>query len=106
MSGRAGYHAPMAAYVIGQLRVRDWSWYREYRAIVEPMIARHGGRYLVKGGNPLGMEGEAGAPDALVILEFPSREHAERWYADPAYQPMIELRRKGCSTELLLVDGL
>jgi len=29
-----------------------------------------------------------------VIVEFPSREHAEAFYADPEYQPLIEVRNR------------
>ena len=94
----------MAVYIVGQLRVTNWDWYKEYRSITEPLVARHGGKYVIKGGNPQAVEG-AGA-DALVVIEFPSREQARRWYDDPEYTAMIALRNKsGVETQLLLADG-
>ena len=96
----------MAAYVIGLLRVKDWNWYREYRKVVEPLVAKHGGKYLVKGGEPSYLEGEQRPPDAVVVIEFASSEHVARFYADPEYAPVIALRQGGAATELLSVEGV
>ncbi len=120
VSAHTGYHkdyrprlgrtpgAEMAAYLIGFLRVKDWDWYREYRAASEPLVAKHEGRYLVKGGPLTWAEGDPPPPDAVVVIEFPSRAHAEQFYADPNYAPMISLRLEHSSpaTELLIVNGI
>ncbi len=96
----------MAAYVIGLLQVEDWSWYKEYRNIVEPLIHKHGGRYLSKGIEFSYLEGQQTPTSAVVMLEFPSQEHVARWYADPDYAPMIALRQRSAITQLLTVQGL
>lgn len=94
----------MAVYIVGQLRVTNWDWYKEYRSITEPLVAKHGGKYVVKGGNPETLEG-AGV-DALIVIEFPSQEHARQWHNDPDYAAMIQLRNKsGVETQLLLATG-
>lgn len=96
----------MAVYVIGQLRVKNWDWYREYRSVTEPLVVSYGGKYLVKEVSPEPLEGD-GKPDAVVVIEFPSREKAQQWYQDQNYAPMIELRRKsGVETNLVIVDRL
>ena len=96
----------MSVYLIGFLRAKDWKWYREYRATSEPLVAKHGGRYLIKGGPLSWLEGDAAPPDAVVLIEFPSRAQAEGIYRDPDYRPMISLRQTGCLTDLLIADGL
>ncbi len=96
----------MAAYMIGLLRVKDWDWYREYRAVAEPLVAKHGGKYLVKGGSPTRLEGDASVPDAVVMLEFPTREHLNRFYADPDYLPVMRLRQSTVAAELWVVDSV
>ena len=53
----------MSVYLIGFLRAKDWKWYREYRATSEPLVAKHGGRYLIKGGPLSWLEGDAAPPD-------------------------------------------
>jgi uncharacterized protein (DUF1330 family) len=94
------------AYVIGWLAAADWKWLREYTPPTARLIAAHGGRYRVRGGNPTRLEGEWELPDALVVLEFPTREAAQAWYGDPEYGPLIRLRRAHARSELVLVDGI
>lgn len=97
----------MTAYLIGKLVVKDWDWYREYRAVTEPLVAEYGGRYLVKGGEGAKLEGDEAAGDATVMIAFPDRQAILDWYADPRYAPMKALRRgSGVETDLLVVDGL
>jgi uncharacterized protein DUF1330 len=44
--------APVASkgYVIAEITVTDPEAYKQYAAIVPPIIAKFGGRYLVRGG--------------------------------------------------------
>lgn len=44
--------------------------------------------------------------DRLVILRFPSRDEAMRWYNSPEYQSMIHLRLNSVDGILLLAEGL
>jgi len=39
----------MPAYAIGRLQIRDHTWVEKYSATVPSVIAKHGGRYLVRG---------------------------------------------------------
>lgn len=96
----------MTAYVIGKLIVKDWNWYHEYRSVTEPLVAEHGGRYLVKGGEPKLAEGDGPEAHAMVVIAFPNRQAALGWYRDPLYAAMITLRHEnGVETELTIVDG-
>jgi uncharacterized protein (DUF1330 family) len=40
----------MTAYLIAEHKITDAGKFEEYRVKVGPMIAKHGGRYLTKGG--------------------------------------------------------
>ena len=40
----------MAAYLVVEHLITDAAKFEEYRVKVGPMIAKHGGRYLTKGG--------------------------------------------------------
>ncbi|MGI9435196.1 MAG: DUF1330 domain-containing protein, partial [Geminicoccaceae bacterium] len=51
------------------------------------------------------VEGQTGH-DRLVILRFPSRDEAMRWYHSPEYQSMIHLRLDSVEGVLLLAEGL
>jgi uncharacterized protein (DUF1330 family) len=95
----------MAAYAIGRLTMRDPSWRTEYLPKTAELIAKHGGRYVVRGGAMERLEGQGALPSAIVVLEFPSMAHAKAWYNDPAYAPLIKLRQTGSDLDFVLVDG-
>lgn len=96
----------MPAYVIGQVKMRESSWLEEYRAKIQPVLNKHGGRYLVRAGEMKTLEGTAPLLSAMVVLKFPTMEHARAWYNDPEYAPLIKLRQGGSEAELVLVEGL
>jgi uncharacterized protein (DUF1330 family) len=45
-------------------------------------------------------------PETQVIVEFPSMEHAQAWYDDPAHTPLKKLRQGGADFSMVLVNGL
>lgn len=51
------------------------------------------------------IEGQTGH-DRLVILRFPSRDEAMRWYQSPEYQSMINPRLDSVEGMLILAEGL
>ncbi len=96
----------MPAYFIGGVDVSDPSWLKEYGRKVGALVAKHGGRYLVRGGKTEVKEGTTPSSRVMVIIEFPSMESARALYNDPAYAPLIKLRQTGSSSDLVLVEGL
>lgn len=96
----------MAAYAIGRLEMRDPSWLQEYGPKTAALVAKHGGKYLVRGGAMEQLEGTGQLPSVIVVLEFPSMEHARAWYNDPGYAPLIALRQTGSDLDFVLVEGV
>jgi uncharacterized protein (DUF1330 family) len=94
----------MAAYVIGEIEVLDPGIYEEYRKQVPTVIAKYGGRYLVRGGKVEPLEG-GWSPKRLVAVEFPSMEQALKWYRSAEYAPLIKLRQKASRGTLAIVEG-
>jgi len=94
----------MAAYVIANVNVHDAASFEEYRRQVPATIAKHGGRYLVRGGRVEHIEG-AWNPTRLVVLEFPSIEQARRWYDSEDYRGPKALRMKSALTDVIFVEG-
>jgi uncharacterized protein (DUF1330 family) len=95
----------MAAYLVVDIEVTDPAAFERYRAAVPPVIARFGGRYLVRGGALHPMEGEFGLK-RLVILEFPSAEAAKAFYDSPDYAPLLQLRLASTRSRLVLAEGV
>jgi uncharacterized protein (DUF1330 family) len=96
----------MPAYAIGRLQMRDPSWAKEYGTRIQALLTKHGGRYLVRAGKMETVEGSTPLPSAIVVLEFPSIEHARAWYRDPEYAPLIKLRQVGSDLDLVRVEGV
>jgi uncharacterized protein (DUF1330 family) len=92
----------MAAYVIGGIEVTDPAAFKEYRNRVGATIEQYGGRFVVRGGRVNPKEGDW---RLLVVLEFPSLEHAERWYNSSEYKPLIAIRENAARTQLLIAEG-
>ena len=64
----------MAAYLIVEHIITDAAKFEEYRTKVGPLIARHGGGYLTKGGSHKMPEGGHWKPERIVIIEFPDMD--------------------------------
>ena len=95
----------MTAFLIADITVHDPERYKDYVRQVPDIIARHGGRYRVRGGNPDVREG-SWLPERLVVIEFPSREKALDFLNDPDYRPVAAIRHAAASTSLIVTDGV
>ncbi|MFO1062004.1 MAG: DUF1330 domain-containing protein [Dongiaceae bacterium] len=94
----------MKAYAIVQERVDDQAMFDAYRKDVVATLPPFGGRFVVRGGAMTVLEGEAPYP-RLVVIEFPSRSHAEGWYRSPEYQKLLPLRLNSSKGNFYIVDG-
>jgi len=104
MSQQDSATSDMKGYLIANLDVHDANAFEEYRQKVAPMIERFGGRYLVRGGKVRNLEGDLKLK-RVIVLEFPSLAEAERFYDSPEYRPLIELRSKSTTSDVVIVEG-
>ena len=95
----------MSAYVVVNITVRDRETYERYKQLAASAVATYGGRYLVRGGPTECLEG-SWTPSRFVILEFPSVEAGQAWWASPEYEPAKALRQSCAETEMVLVEGV
>jgi uncharacterized protein (DUF1330 family) len=95
----------MAAYILVNVKVTDTTRYEEYKRLAERAVQEHGGRYLVRGGQTIALEGEW-QPNRIVVLEFPTLERVNEFYRSPEYAAARELR-KGCAEmNMIAVSGV
>lgn len=96
----------MSAFVIAEiLEVSDAAGMKQYAERAKPTIEQYGGRYRTLRGKMEVMEGDW-RPAPLVIIEFPSLEHAHAWYDSPEYRPLIARRKAVSRTNFVFVEGL
>ncbi len=95
----------MKYYAVAELDVTDSSWVRDYVAQVTPMVERRGGRYLARTTQIEQVEGERAPAQIALIIEWPSKQAANDFYASEEYRSHREARRAGARNEFLLVAG-
>ena len=94
----------MPAYIIAEIQVTDPVAYDEYRPLAAASVARLGGRFIVRGGKVDLLEGEP-QPERIVVIEFPDRDTALRWYRSEEYQTALKIRQAASHGRVLLVEG-
>ena len=94
----------MAAYFIAEIEVTDPMLFDEYRQLVAPLVAKYGGRYVVRGGAIENAEGDW-TPKRLVILEFESMERLKAWHGSDEYRPVMAMRHNSAITKAVMVEG-
>lgn len=95
----------MPAYVIAEVDVTDAAAYEDYRKQVPAVVAKYGGKFVVRGGKVETLEG-SWSPKRIVVLEFPSVEQAQKWYRSSEYAPLIALRQRASRGKLIVVEGV
>jgi uncharacterized protein (DUF1330 family) len=93
------------AYLIGEIDVRDPDTYAGYTAKTPAAIAKHGGRFVVRGGTSEALEGDS-PQGRVVVIEFPSLAAARAFYDSEDYQPLIPIRQAASRGRLFLVEGV
>jgi uncharacterized protein (DUF1330 family) len=94
----------MPAYLLAHVDVQNWDAYREYMRHTPRVIAKFGGRFLARGGEMVTLEG----PEEtlrVVLVEFPTLDHAKNFYSSPDYKAVKKLREGAGSAKLVAIDG-
>jgi uncharacterized protein (DUF1330 family) len=94
----------MAGYVIADIDVTDPVAYQGYVKLTPDIIAKYGGKFLVRGGATEVVEG-TWSPNRLVVLEFESLEQAKKFYDSDEYRPVKAIRHKTAISNMVIVEG-
>ena len=68
-----------------------------------PAIAKHGGKFLVRGGRCEALEGTAYARN--VVIEFVSMEQAMSCYKSSEYQAALKFANGASVRDIVVVEG-
>lgn len=94
----------MKGYVIANIEVHDPEGYEAYRSRTADVIAKYGGRFLVRGGKVEVREGDPGIA-RVVVIEFADMDAARVFYDSPEYQAILPHRTANSTGSLFLVEG-
>lgn len=75
----------MSAYFVSSVEVTDPVAMQEYRSLAGPSVSQYGGRFLVRGSDPVLLEGEWNLARRMTIIEFADEAAVRRWYESPEY---------------------
>jgi uncharacterized protein (DUF1330 family) len=95
----------MPAYLIVYIEVTDAEKIKQYQAATPAAIAKHGGRFVVRGGAKVTVEGPQ-ENRRVVVVEFPSMEQAQKFWNSPEYKHCIGLRQGAAVFHAVIADGV
>lgn len=101
--GKTEEGAVAKGYWIVQVDVADAEGYKPYMQANGMPIAAHGGKFLIRNGQHVGVEGSM--RPRIVVIEFPSYEAALACYRSQAYQSIIPLRSKVAECDFTVIEG-
>ena len=93
----------MSVYMIIDSKVKDGGKYRQYIDQVSSIVIKYGGRYHVRGGEIKSLG--TWKPERIILIEFPTEDHIQRWLASPEYIAIAPLREEGAETQAIIIDG-
>lgn len=96
---------PMPAYVIVDVSIHDPKEMEEYRKLTPATIEAFQGKFIVRGGAITTLEGDWN-PQRIVVLEFPTAEHANNWWNSEIYAKPKEMRQRAGTTKMIIVEGV
>lgn len=94
----------MRGYLVANIEIIDPAGFEEYRQKVTPLVAKFGGRYLVRGGEVRCLEGNLPVHN-FVVLEFPPVEAAQRFYDSAEYLPLLKIRLASTKSDVMRASG-
>ncbi len=95
----------MAAYIMVRMHITDPEQYKEYAKATPDVVAQYGGRFIVRGGQTVTLEGPE-EKDRIVVLEFPSLDRAKAFYGSEEYTAAAKLREGAASAQFVAVEGV
>ncbi|MEV0842768.1 DUF1330 domain-containing protein [Actinocatenispora sera] len=75
----------------------------EYLERIQGTLDPYGGRFLIHGGRVEVKEG--GWSGDVILIGFPTAQHARDWYDSPAYQQIKHLRGDHIGGDVLIIEG-
>jgi uncharacterized protein (DUF1330 family) len=94
----------MAAYVIGQITIKDPDKWAEYRSRVPETLVPWGAELVLRGKRARVLSGQHPHTDTVVI-RFPDPDSVVKWHDSPAYQELVALRMAAADVDLISYEA-
>lgn len=94
----------MPAYLIVRVNVTDSTRFADYIKAVPQVIGRFDGKYIVRGGDVLTLEGPE-EKRRIIVIEFPTLQQARNFYNSDEYTEVRKLRTGAAEGEIIAIQG-
>jgi uncharacterized protein (DUF1330 family) len=94
----------MARFFIAQLNVHDPAEYARYLEGTAALLEEFSGTVLAVDEDPEVLEGEW-PYGRTVLIEFPTRDHLDRWYLSDGYRAIAVHRRAAATGNIVSIEG-
>jgi uncharacterized protein (DUF1330 family) len=95
----------MPAYMIARVSVTDWDKYKQYMKLSPGIIEKFGGKFIVRGGQTVTLEGPT-EKWRIVVVEFPDLEKAKEFYYSQDYTAARKIREGAALAQFVAVEGV
>ena len=95
----------MPAYMLIRIAVDDPAQLKSYQAAVPPIVEKYKGKFIVRGGSSVTLEGPVDSR-RMVVIEFPALSDAQNFYNSTEYAEACKLRKGIGVFECIAVDGV
>jgi uncharacterized protein (DUF1330 family) len=92
-------------YLLAEVTVKDPALYAKYAERVPAVIAKYGGRYLVRGGKAEPVAG-GWQPERIILIEFESAEQLRRCFSSPEYLEIKPWRDGSTVSKAVMLEGV
>lgn len=95
----------MSYYSILDVTPTTDTWIPAYIESASRLVAKHGGKYLVRTSNHEQIEGKTAEVALRIIIEWPSKQAALDFMNDPQYVPHLKERTAGSISNHYLIEA-
>jgi uncharacterized protein (DUF1330 family) len=106
MAALAAQAAPPAFYVANIQEVKDAQAYTAYTAKVVDTLTPYGGRFIVRGAEPMILDASRKPPGYIVVIQFPSMKNLREWWDSPTYSSIRPIRERLTTGQAYAVEGV
>ena len=93
----------MSCYFIAQININDRNEYQKYLDGFDEIFSIYKGIVAAVDENPSILEGNWPFT-RTVLLRFPNRDEARRWYESPEYQELKKHRHRAANSNIILIE--
>ena len=107
MAAFAAQTASAPAYYVGNVQeVKDAEAYRAYATKVPDTLTAFGGKFIVRGAEPVILDASKKPPGYIVVIQFPSMKNLRDWWNSPVYSSIRPIRERLTTGQNYAVEGL